>query len=204
VACHTDEDDGIADDFDDAIFGDYDINDDGDDSSAALDDGDDSPYDWLGEDTELLRLLEGNDVEFARLLNQADEGEDADSSSSSSGSQQEAWAGMGVEEWLQSDDSASSGSSGSSSSGGGGLADVMDAIDADASLDEVGRVDAKMRIAGMFNQDQGAAAAAAAAAAAKRRSQGPKGGASASAGDGSSSSVPELLPRPVRPKPAQQ
>jgi hypothetical protein len=190
----------MLDDFDDTIFGDYDGDDDAD---LALDDADDLSFNWINQDPQLLRLLQANDAEFAQLLSQADE--DGENSSNTVQQEEDSWAGLGVQDWVEaaeaSPSDACSSSSGSSSSGG--LSDVMDAIDSDPTLDEAGRVEAKMRIAGVLNLDQGAAAAAAAAAAvAKSSGSGAARQASAPAGaavDGGDA-VPVLLPRPVRPK----
>jgi len=194
------EDDDIGDDLDDVIFGDYD-----DDAEAAGSSGPDDA-DWLDQDPELMRLLQANDANFARLLRDMDEGGsdsgDAVGGSSPEQQQAESWAGMGVEDWLEAAAAAQQDTGSSSSDGrNGGLADVMDAIDADSILDEAGRLEAKVRIAGVFNQDQGAAAAASAAAASRRRagSSGSSAAAGAAASGPEGSSTPTLLPRPLRP-----
>jgi hypothetical protein len=221
-----------------------------DDAEDEYEDGDEDEYeldredeDWLEQNPQLKQMLQADGAAFAQML-AAVNGDDEPGSSSSSAKgtataaavsqrgvssaeaeQQESWASLGLQDWLE--------ASGSSAVDGGvhspadeellseeaGLSDLLSQIDADPSLDRQAKIQAKMSIQGVFNDP---AAAAGSGSSRKRADKGSSkkrlgdegltgsqqqqqqqrraaaSAAAAAAGD-QQQEAPALLPKPVRP-----
>jgi hypothetical protein len=228
-----------------------------DDAEDEYEDGDEDEYeldredeDWLEQHPQLKQMLQADGEAFAQML-AAVNGDDEPGSSSSSGSssgkattaaaaasqrgassapaeQQESWASLGLEDWLEASGSSAVDSEVHSpadqevlSSEEAGLADLLSQIDADPSLDRQAKIQAKMSIQGVFNDP------AAAAGSGSSRKRADKGGSKKRLGDegltgsqqqqqqrrgaasaaaaaaGGDEEAPALLPKPVRPATAE-
>ncbi|KAF6257265.1 hypothetical protein COO60DRAFT_25460 [Scenedesmus sp. NREL 46B-D3] len=164
----------------------------GGDLEDEYEEGDEDEYeldredeDWLGRDPQLKQMMQADGAAFARMLAEVN-GEDEEPGSGGGGSkgtsasaaarrgvgrekeeQQESWAGLKVEDWLEAAGSTAADREGVSRadeeplSGEAGLSDLLSQIDADPSLDGEAKRQAKMSIQGVFNDPQQQQAAAA-------------------------------------------
>jgi hypothetical protein len=224
-----------------------------DDAEDEYEDGDEDEYeldredeDWLEQNPQLKQMLQADGAAFAQMLAAVNGDDEPGSSSSSSGKgaaaaaaavsqrgistaeaeQQESWASLGLQDWLE--------ASGSSSVDGvvhspadeevlteeAGLSDLLSQIDADPSLDRQAKIQAKMSIQGVFNDPAAAAGSGSSRKRADKSSSKKRLGdegltgsqqqqqqehqrraaasAAAAAGD-QQQEAPALLPKPVRP-----
>eukprot|EP00879_Flechtneria_rotunda_P000866 GHRR01000993.1.p1 GENE.GHRR01000993.1~~GHRR01000993.1.p1 ORF type:complete len:416 (+),score=197.14 GHRR01000993.1:87-1250(+) len=196
-------------------------------AAADVDDGA-----WLQEEPELHQLLQANDAAFARMLAEVN---DPASSSSRAGSaaaaiassnsgaagsrgegeneQQDSWAGMGLQDWLEAAAEAQTTADGAESNNSEpGLVDLLAAIESDPSLNDEAKAQARLSIQGMFN-DPGASAAAGSGGNSRRDSKGrtrllsgrhksdvvEQRTFSTTADVGAADEVPQLMPKPARP-----